>query len=249
MGILDGKVAIVTGGGQNLGRAEAIALAKEGAKVTICGRRQHTLDKVVEEIAGFGGEALAVVCDVGKRDQVDKVVEATVQKFGGVNILVNNAQTTFQATALEDWTEEMHRAVWESGYLGSVHFMMACLPYLKENHGRIINTISGVGYGNVWGFVGYGATKEAIRALTRTAAREWGKYGIRVHALAPVARTSEFDGKLSREQEEQILSTIPLHEWGRPEEDIGRVVVFLSGPDSAYMTGSPIVVDGGACII
>jgi len=249
MGILDGKIAIVTGGGQNLGRAEAIALAKEGAKVTLCGRKQVTIDKVAEEIRAIGGEALAIVCDVGKRDQVDKVVEATILKYGKIDILVNNAQTTFEATALEDWTEKMHRDAWESGYMGSLYFMLACLPYLKNNDGRIINTISGTGYGNIWGFAGYGATKEAIRSLTRTAAREWGKYDIKVHALAPVARTSEFDGKLTREQEDLILGQIPLHKWGRPEEDIGRVVVFLAGPDSAYMTGNPIVVDGGVCMI
>jgi NAD(P)-dependent dehydrogenase (short-subunit alcohol dehydrogenase family) len=252
MGILKGKVAIVTGSGKGLGRAEAISLAKEGASVVICARTETDIHRVAEEIRMFGGEVLPVVCDVSIREQVDNTVEQALSAFGGIDILVNNAQYIPCSTPLEDWTEQMHRDCWESGYLGSCFFMSACFPYSKKKDARIINTCSCAGYGYGAGYGGYGAAKEAIRALTRTAAQEWGPYDIKANAIAPCGRT---DGaiksvpKMDEETEQAIISSMPLRRWPREEEDIGRVVVFLAGPDASYLTGSTLSIDGGGTMI
>src|SRR5439155_69958 len=131
-----------------------------------------------KEIEALGGSALPLRCDVRVADQVHEAVAAVVEKWGRVDILVNNAQIIYASHPFETWTEDEMRATWESGLLGSWAFMVACLPHMKESGGRIVNTCSITGHGNVPGFMGYSCTKEAIRALTRSAAREWAQYGI-----------------------------------------------------------------------
>lgn len=173
MGILEGKVAIVTGAGRGLGKYEAIALAKEGAAVTVCSRTYEDVAKVAEQIQDLGSRAFAIKCDVRNRDQVNQVVKKTVSEFGTVDILVNNAQIIFDNHPMEEWTDEEMRATWEFGPLWSYYFMLSFFPYMKKNGGRIINFASPGGHGQVTGVLGYSMAKEAIRSLTRCGAREW----------------------------------------------------------------------------
>lgn len=248
MGILDGKVAIVTGSAQGIGRAEAIALAKEGAAVTVVDYKE--VDETLGMINAIAGaRTMGMRCDVRKSSDVAQVVKQTVEAFGPVDILVNNAHKLSMPHGVEEWTETEMMEQWESGPFGTWLFMKTCFPHMKARGGRIINTASSAGYGAYSGYTGYAATKEAIRSLTRTAAREWGKYGITVNAIAPAARTSGAEGAMDAEAEAALNSLFALGRWGDPEKDIARTVVFLAGPDSSYLTGNTISVDGGLAMI
>lgn len=247
MGILDGKVAIVTGGGRGIGAGEAMALAKEGAAVAIADWNFDNAVLTAKKIEEIGGRALPVKCDVRSREQVDAAVAATVERFGTVDILVNNAQIILNPHPLETWTEQEMRDMWDSGLLGSWFFMRACFPYMKEKGGRIINTTSVAGQGKLDGYVGYSTTKEATRSLTWCAAREWAKYGINVNTISPVAVNGQ-NLQASEEMRSWIFDSIGavIRKFGDPEKDIGRSVVFLAGPDSNHITGCTLGVDGGS---
>lgn len=243
MRILDGKVAIVTGSTRGIGRAEAIALAKEGAAVAIIANEETS--HAVAEIESMGARAIGIYCDVRRSEDVQNAVDQTVKAFGGVDILVNNAQKISSPHPMEEWTVEEMTEHWESGPLGTWLFMKACFPHLKKEGGSIINTCSGVSYGYLFGYTGYAATKEAIRSLTRQASKEWGDYNIRVNVIAPAALTPGATTNMDEALEKKILSTKAIKRWGDAEKDVGRVVVFLAGPDSTYMTGNTIAVNGG----
>jgi NAD(P)-dependent dehydrogenase (short-subunit alcohol dehydrogenase family) len=249
-GVLDGKVAIVTGAGRGIGRGEAYALAKEGAKVACIARTFDAVEQTAADIVAFGGEAFAISCDVRVVDQVNAAVQSVVDRWGTVDIMVNNAQILFGEHAAETWTEEEMRATWESGVLGSWAFMMACFPYMQaQGSGRIVNTVSSAGHGIWWGVVGYTSAKEGIRALTKACAREWGKYGINVNAIAPMAM-SEFVESVYPDERDQIRIleegiAVLTKRWGDAERDIGRSLVYLVGPDSEIVTGCTLSVDNG----
>lgn len=253
MGILNGKVAIVTGAGSGIGEGEAYALAKEGAKVVVVARTFDNVARVAQSIEAFGGKALALPCDVRLKEDVDSVVATTVEQFGAVDILVNNAQIMPEAHSLESWTEQEMRDMWESGLLGSWLFMMACFPHMKDRGGRVINTCSPTGHGAMTGYSGYGAAKEAIRSLTRSGAREWGKYNINVNAVSPVSLSGEQIERAAKTEEQKAVLRdalgMALCRFGDAEKDIGRIVVFLAGPDSAMITGCTIGADGGSAML
>jgi NAD(P)-dependent dehydrogenase (short-subunit alcohol dehydrogenase family) len=251
MGVLDGKVAIVTGASKGIGRGEALALAKEGARVAVVARGDGVI-AVAEEIEALGGTALPIRCDVRVVEEVDRAVTGVVAEWGRVDILVNNAQIMFAPHPLEEWTEEQMRATWESGLLGSWAFMVACLPHMKVSGGRIVNTVSAAGHGTSTLRAGYSATKEAVRALTRVGAREWGQYGITVNAISPMAKSDIIDELWSEEEQLAILKgggPVLTERWGEPERDIGRAVVFLVGPDAELITGCTLSVDAGGAMI
>jgi len=246
MGILDGKIAIVTGGGQGIGEGESLALSKEGAAVAVVDWNFDNAVRTANQLKALGGRSLPLKCDVRNREQVDHAVEATVKEFGGVDILVNNAQIIVDPHPFETWTEQEMRDMWDSGLLGSWFFMMACFPYMKEKGGKIINTSSVCGLGKHNGYVGYSTTKEAIRSLTWCGAREWGKYGINVNAISPVAKRAS-NAQATEESTQAMLNAIGavIKRVGDPEKDIGRSVVFLAGPDSNHITGCTLGVDAG----
>jgi len=252
-GVLEGKIAIVTGASQGVGRGEALALAKEGAKVAVLARRPEGVAAVAREIEALGHEALAITCDVRSTDQVKAAVAQVVARWGTIDILVNNAQIIHAPHAFEDWTETEMRESWESGPLGTWAFMLACFPYMKERGGRIINTVSATGHGNPGSrLCGYASAKEAIRSLTRTGAREWGKYGITVNAVSPMAQTETTVRVFPTEEQRMAVlrgggPTLTAR-WGDAEADIGRAVVYLAGPDAEIVTGCLLPVDGGCAI-
>ncbi len=243
---LAGKVAIVTGAGQGVGRGIALACASAGAAVVLVGRTLAKVEAVASEIAGRGGTALAVSADVCSAADIDRVVATTVERFGTVDILVNNAQEVPLGPLLEV-EESAVQAGWESGPLATLRFMRRCHPHLKGG-GVIVNLGSRAGVRpDPVGRGAYAAAKEAIRALTRAAAVEWGHDGIRANVILPYAMSPALE-RLAEDDPvayERTRSSVPLGRIGDAEADIGRAVVFLAGPDAAYLTGATIPLDGG----
>jgi len=251
MGKLDNKVAIVTGAGQGIGRAIATELVREGAAIVITEINEETCHKAAEDIRALGARALPAVCDVRRREQVNAAVATTIGEFGTVDILVNNAQAMRDQVLFEDTTDEDMALALESGFYGTFYFMQACFPYLKRHGGKVINLASAAGTEGAAGWTAYAAAKEAIRAITKVAAREWGRYQINVNAICPLANTPQMQDwqEAFPDQYAGMLTTVPLARLGDPEKDIGRAVVFLASPDSDYITGHTLMVDGGQTIL
>jgi 2-hydroxycyclohexanecarboxyl-CoA dehydrogenase len=245
---LEGRVALVTGAGQGIGRGTALALAKEGAAVTLAGRTLSKCEAVAAEIRDLGGRAHPVACDVGVRAQVEAAVAATVSVFGGLDILVNNAQSSVQAK-LEDTTDDDVDLAWRTGPLATLYAMQAALPHLRTSVGAtIVNFGSSTAIeGNV-AFGAYAMAKEAVRGLSRVAAREWGPLGIRVNVIVPNALSpaSEEFRDAHPERFARMEGRVPLGRVGDPENDIGRAVVALAADDLTYLTGQTLMLTGGA---
>jgi NAD(P)-dependent dehydrogenase (short-subunit alcohol dehydrogenase family) len=254
MGILDGKSAIVTGAGRGVGRGIALALAKEGASICIAEIDPATAKNTADEIAGLGGGALAVECDVGDAGQVQAAVAAAAAAFGGIDILVNNATGARQHDAfrpmMEHTLEQFERQL-RVDVLGSFLLMQACYPHLcASGSGRVVNLSSSAGTERGAGFAAYSAAKEALRALTGVTAREWGRNAITVNSLCPTAVTDATRVWMEENPEvaDKHLESVALGRLGDAEADIGRVVVFLCGPDAGFVTGQTLWVDGGSVI-
>ncbi|HEV8296710.1 MAG TPA: SDR family oxidoreductase [Acidimicrobiales bacterium] len=245
-GVLDGKVAIVTGAGQGVGKGVAIALAAEGAAVMLMGRTQSKLDVVAAEIAARGGRAAVVSGDVKVLADIERCVDATVREFGTIDILVNNAQEVPLGYLLEV-EDAAVEAGFASGPLATLRFMRLCHPYLRGG-GAIVNMASAAGVRpDPIRRGAYAAAKEAVRAFTRAAAVEWGQDGIRVNAILPYAMSPALEELAAAHPAEFDARRLanPMRRIGDAEVDIGRAVVFLVGPDAAYITGATIPVDGG----
>lgn len=254
---LAGKVALVTGAGRGIGRAIALAYGQAGAKVVVVSRTPATVEAVAKEIRDAGGEAIGVACDVGKRDQVFAAVQKAVDTFGALHIVVNNAQgfgteedpqpsTIF--VACEDTKEDEWEYTFRTGATASLWFMKAAFPHMKAaGYGRVINFASSSGQIGFEGNTCYNVTKEAIRALSRTAAREWGQYGITVNIINPALETRAFDAWKSARPDfvEALKEKIPVRRLGDPEQDGGPIAVFLAGPGAGYITGQTIMLEGG----
>jgi NAD(P)-dependent dehydrogenase (short-subunit alcohol dehydrogenase family) len=255
VGILDGKVAIVTGAGQGVGQGIAFALAGEGCSIAVAGRTASKLRATCEEIerryGRQGVRAIPIPCDVCQAEDIDRCVATTARELGRIDILVNNAQVVPLGRLL-DVTDAAFQAGWDSGPLATLRFMRACHGHLVRTHGSIVNLGSSASLR--WDMAGYGAyaaVKEAIRSLTRAAAAEWGPEGIRVNAILPLALSPGMEGWVSARPEESraFLSTVPLGRVGDCEKDIGRAVVFLVGPDAGYVTGASLLLDGGQAFL
>ncbi|OAJ54486.1 3-oxoacyl-ACP reductase [Paraburkholderia ginsengiterrae] len=246
MGILDKKVALVTGAGQGVGQGVAFALAAEGAVLAVVGRTLDKLLSTCETIRLRGGRAEPFVCDVMDGEQIGRCVEAVVERLGGVQILINNAQVVPLGRLLEV-TDAAFIDGFDSGPLATLRMMRACYPYLKGD-GVVVNFASSAAVRwDASGYGAYAATKEAIRALTRAAACEWGADGIRVNAVAPHALSPGLKGWIDANphEAEAFFKTIPLGRVGDCERDIGRAIVFLASTDAAYLTGATLPLDGG----
>ncbi|MDR7059280.1 MULTISPECIES: SDR family oxidoreductase [unclassified Sphingopyxis] len=243
--MLAGKVALVTGAGQGVGRGIARALARRGARIALVGRTPAKLEAVAAEI---GSDAAAFATDVKDAESIRAVVDAVAQRFGAIDILVNNAQEVPLGPLLsvEDAAFE---AGFTSGPLASFRLMKACHPHLlRRGGGTIINLASSAAVR--WDMANYGAyaaVKQAARALTRAAAAEWGPDGIRVLTIAPHANSPGLQGWIENnpDEAEAFFRTIPLRRVGDCEDDIGNAVAALCGPDLSYLTGATIPLDGG----
>jgi NAD(P)-dependent dehydrogenase (short-subunit alcohol dehydrogenase family) len=245
---LAGKVAIVTGAGEGIGRGIARRFAREAASVVVGEVRPEWGERTVDELTALGANARFVRTDVGVKRDVERLVETAVDVFGGVDVLVNNAQTFTPMVPLEEKQDDWMDTSLRSGLYGSFWAMQAAFPHMRDRGGgSIVNFCSLNGVTGAWYSVDYNATKEAIRGLTRSAAREWGPYGIRVNAIGPGAASSGYRAWADRNPADAAAgeAMIPLGRMGDPEEDIGGVALFLASDDGQYVTGQTIFADGG----
>ena len=248
---LNGKVAIITGAGQGIGAAIALGYALAGAKVLLTGRTLAKVEDVASTIQAAGGKAMALQALAGDASDDARTVAAALDAWGRIDVLVNNAHSFTDFLPLEDPAMADHlRTNIESAVIGSLQLMQGCFaPMCAAGGGSIINMGSSYGLRCEPGFLAYAASKEAVRALTRTAAREWGSTGIRVNTILPAAfspkakwyleETGTFDAELAK---------VALGRFGAAE-DIVPMALFLASDASAYVTGQTIGVDGGSTML
>ncbi|MGC6472043.1 MAG: SDR family NAD(P)-dependent oxidoreductase [Parvibaculales bacterium] len=250
MATLKNKTAFITGGGQGVGQGIALALAAEGANVFVVGRTQQTLDDTCALIEARGVQAGNTICDIMKADDLETAVAACLSKFGGLDILVNNAQLV-PLGPLNGLTEEAFEEGWVSGPVATLRLMKLCYPHLK-NGGNIINLLSSaMRRWDMANYGGYSAVKAAIHELTRAAACEWGEDGIRVNAIMPHAKSPALANWIERNpaEAEAFQATIPLKRIGECEDDIGAFVALMCSDKAGYLTGQTIGLDGGQALI
>jgi NAD(P)-dependent dehydrogenase (short-subunit alcohol dehydrogenase family) len=222
-------------------------LGKCGAKVVVADYKPALMEQTVEELATLGVPNLGVVCDIRKRGEIDSMIRATVEHFGRVDGLVNNAQTFRPIASIESVSEEDVDVFYDSGVKGTLWAMQAVHPHMKaQGFGRIVNFASSMGITGGRGFAAYNASKEAIRALSRTAAREWALDGIVVNVIAPAAADHHGEAAKQSEGYRQFVESCPMQRQGDPETDIGPIAAFLLSDACRYLTGHTFMADGGA---
>jgi NAD(P)-dependent dehydrogenase (short-subunit alcohol dehydrogenase family) len=247
---LEGKVIIVTGASRGIGRGVARHLVAAGARLAVTGRKPDRLASVAAELAELGPEPIARPVDVADRAGMFSLVEDTVDRFGRVDGLVANAQTFRPVMKLEEVGEADMDLLLNTGPKGTLWAMQAVLPHMRaQGWGRIVTMGSTVGLTGAPGYGPYGASKEAIRSLTRTAAREWGQFGITVNCICAVSiahRLPPADDPRRAAAFDAVFKDQPIARDGDPEADIAPVMTFLLSDACGYVTGQTIMVDGGA---
>ena len=242
------KIAVVTGGSRGIGAAIAKKLASQGMTVIInyCGSEDRAL-AVKSEIEAAGGQAEAWRCDVSDCGQCESFVKAVMEKYGRIDVLVNNAGITRDGLMMRMSDEDFSRVI-DTNLKGTFYMMrFASRHMLKAKKGRIINMASVVGLMGNAGQVNYAASKAGVIGATKSAAKELASRGITVNAIAPGFIDTEMTGALSEKVQEQILTQIPLGTFGKPE-DIANCAAFLASDEASYITGQVIQVDGGMCM-
>ncbi len=243
-GVLNGKVAIVTGASRGIGRAIAEAFVREGARVAICGRKQETLDQVAREL---GPSVKAIACHVGRADQIDHMVAATVREFGMINILVNNAATNVSFGPCLEIDEGQFDKMVETNLKSAFRLTKAVAPGMCERgSGSIINIASIAGLRPQLHSLLYSMTKAALIMMTQSYALELGPKGVRVNAIAPgLIQTTLSEHYWKEEaQRENILTRQPISRIGQPS-DVAELALLLASEKGSYITGQTLTVDGG----
>ncbi|MCI8389338.1 MAG: SDR family oxidoreductase [Roseburia sp.] len=261
MGFLQGKTAIITGAGRavlsdgrcgSIGYGIATAYAKEGANLVITGRNTKKLDDAKEELERlYGIRVLTVQADVNagadNEAVVASVVKQTIDTFGSIDVLINNAQASASGVPLSEHTTDQFNLALYSGLYAAFYYMKACYPYLARAKGTVINFASGAGLFGNFGQCAYAAAKEGIRGLTRVAATEWAKDGINVNIICPLAWTAQLE-QFEQAYPDAFKANVkmpPAGHYGDSELEIGRVCVQLASPDFKYLTGETLTLEGG----
>ena len=261
MGFFTGKTVIITGAGRavlsngrcgSIGYGIATAYAKEGANLVITGRNIKKLEDAKAELEEkYGVKVLLVqadICDGADNEAIAaNVVKQAVDTFGGIQVLINNAQTSASGVTLAEHTTEQFNLALYSGLYAAFYYMKACYPYLKESKGSVINFASGAGLFGNYGQCSYAAAKEGIRGLSRVAATEWGRDGINVNVVCPLAWTAQLE-QFEKAYPDAFKANVkmpPMGYYGDAEDDIGRVCVQLGTPDFKYMSGETLTLEGG----
>ena len=242
--ILKGKKAIVTGGGRGIGKTIALSLARAGADVAVLEMDQAAADQTAEEIAGIGAQSLAVSVDVSDFNQVQAEVNKILDLWERIDIVVNNAGITRDGLLMR-MSENDWDAVLNVNLKGAFNLCRAVSrTMMKQRSGSLINIASIIGMMGNAGQVNYAASKGGLISLTKSLAREMAPRGVRVNAVAPGFIATAMTDKIPAELREKMIASIPLGRMGKPE-DVARTVLFLASPDSGYITGQVLVVDGG----
>lgn len=242
---LDGKVALITGGARGIAKGVALAFAKAGATVVIVDRESDLGAATEAELRELGGEALFLPADLSEHDSLETLVAATVGRFGKLDILVNGAQASVQLPIVGGGIADA-RIAFDTGFWPTLILMRAAYPHLVETKGNVINFGSGSAFDALPNLGLYSAAKEAIRAMSKTAAVEWGAQGVRVNMICPFANSpgvqawSKFDPQAYQAQ----IGKVPLRRIGDCEHDIGAAALFLASEAASYITGHTLMVDG-----
>lgn len=260
MGFLAGKTAIITGGGRavlsdgscgSIGYGIATAYAKEGVNLVLTGRNVKKLTDAKEELESkYGIKVLPIQADVNSKADNEKVVanvvKQTIDEFGRIDVLINNAQASASGVTIADHTTEQFDLAMYSGLYAAFYYMKECYPYLKETNGSVINFASGAGLFGNFGQCAYAAAKEGIRGLSRVAATEWAADGINVNVVCPLAWTAQLENfeKAYPDAFKANVKMPPMGHFGDVEKEIGRPCVQLASPDFKYMSGETITLEG-----
>ncbi len=251
MGKFNNKVAIITGGGKGggIGYGISTAFAKEGCNLALTGRNEQKLEAAKEELERlYGVQVLCCQADGGVEQQVQAVIQKTVQAFGRIDYLVNNAQNSASGVPLAEHTREQFDQAIYSGLYAVFFYMKHAYPHLKESRGSVVNFASGAGLFGKPGQSSYAAAKEGIRGLTRVAATEWGPDGINCNVICPLVMTAALEQWRTAYPDvyQKTIQGIPAGRFGDAEKDIGRTCVFLCSEDAKYISGETITMQGGS---
>lgn len=245
---LKGKVALITGAGQGIGQGIALAMAERGANVVVVGRTYSKCENTCKMIKQrFSGTAIPMTADVAIHKDLKRITQETVNEFKTIDILVNNAVATSIGPLISQTDDNVIQA-FMVGPMATLRLMQLCYPYLKQQGGSIVNMASTAS--KRWDMANYGvyaAEKDAIRALTRAAASEWGPDNIRANSILPHASSPALQKWMTHRPEEaaEFTKSIPLQRVGDCETDIGQFVAVLCSPESSYISGQSIALDGG----
>jgi dehydrogenase/reductase SDR family member 4 len=245
---LTGKVALVTGGGRGIGKAIAGRLAGAGAAVVIASRKQENLEAAAAELAGLPGKVVPIACHLGRLEQVEALVRDTESQLGPVDILVNNSATNVGQGPALDVTDDMLDKMVEINIKAALRLVRLTVPRMIERGGggSILNVSSISGLRPQAGGLLYSFTKAGLMMMTRSWAREFGKHGIRVNALAPGLIQTEFSAYFWADEgrRQDYLSEQPIGRLGQPE-DVGGLALYLVSDEASFVTGQVFVIDGG----
>jgi NAD(P)-dependent dehydrogenase (short-subunit alcohol dehydrogenase family) len=240
-------VVLITGGLTGIGRATALAFAKEGAQLVVSGRRDEEGEELVTEIRNNGAEAEFIRADVRREEEVRNLIDRTVERFGRLDVAVNTAGTEGVPGSITEQTADSYAATFDTNVLGTLlsmkHELRVMLP---QKNGSIVNISSTYGHTGAPGASVYSASKHAVEGLTKSAALETAGTGVRVNAIAPGPIETAMLNRFTKTDERKagLISTVPLKRVGRPEE-VAQAIVFLSSDKASFITGAAYMVDGG----